>query len=149
MQRLCLFLGMLVIAACGSNVEGGGGGGGGGNGGAGGSAETTSASSSSSGSSVQCVGNPSVFPTFDKSCVMITDCVIALHMVNCCGTLTAIGINSAEKSAFDAAESVCQMQYPGCGCAQSPTTTEDGKMSMDDTQIQVDCIGGQCMTFLP
>ena len=90
-----------------------------------------------------------MFPTFDKTCAMATDCVTALHMVNCCGTLTAIGINATEKSAFDAAEATCEMQYPACGCAQFPTTTEDGKMSMDDMQIQVGCTNGQCLTFLP
>lgn len=80
---------------------------------------------------------------------MATDCIIAKHMVSCCGTLTAIGINAAEQQAFAAAEATCEMQYPACGCAQSPTTTEDGKMSMDDTLIQVGCMGGQCLTFLP
>jgi hypothetical protein len=90
-----------------------------------------------------------MFPTFDKTCTMAADCATALHMVSCCGTLTAIGINVAEKPAFTAAETTCEMQYPGCGCAQSPTTTEDGKTSMDDTQIQVGCTNGQCMTFLP
>jgi hypothetical protein len=90
-----------------------------------------------------------MFPTFDKTCAAAADCVVALHQVNCCGTLTAIGINAAEASAFAAAEMTCQMQYPGCGCASTPTTTEDGKMSMDDTQIQVGCMNGQCSTFLP
>jgi hypothetical protein len=90
-----------------------------------------------------------MFPTFAKTCTMATDCATALHTVSCCGTLTAIGINVAEKPAFNAAEATCEMQYPACGCAQSPTTTEDGKTSMDDTQIQVGCTNGQCMTFLP
>lgn len=98
---------------------------------------------------MQCVGDTPMFPMFDKACAMPSDCVVALHTVNCCGTMVALGINAAEKSAFDAAEATCDMQYPGCGCAQMPTTTEDGKMSMDDTQIQVGCTNGQCTTFLP
>ena len=98
---------------------------------------------------MQCVGPVPSFPSFDKSCAADAHCVIALHMVNCCGTLTAFGINATEKAAFEAAEGTCQMQYPGCGCAQSPTTTEDGKMSMDDALIQVQCSSGQCLTFLP
>jgi hypothetical protein len=129
---------LLGLVACGSEVDrgSGGAGGSGGSGGAGGAA-------------VQCVGTTPQFPAFDKGCTMAADCVIALHMVNCCGTLTALGINAAEKAAFEAAEGTCQMQYPGCGCAQSPTTTEDGKMSLDNAQIQVQCTNGQCMTFLP
>jgi hypothetical protein len=147
MKRLhLLLLGLVVLTACGSDVEGGGNGG---SGGSGGSDVSSSSSGSSGGSSVQCVGNTPMFPMFDKTCTVAADCVTALHMINCCGTLTAIGINVAEKPAFDAAESTCQMQYPGCGCAQFPTTTEDGKMSMDDNQIQVACSNGQCMTFLP
>lgn len=98
---------------------------------------------------MHCAGEPLSFPSFEKGCAAAADCVIALHQVNCCGTLTAIGLNASEQAAFDAAENTCRMQYPGCGCAQSPTTTEDGKMSMDDSLIQVDCKNGQCSTFLP
>lgn len=80
---------------------------------------------------------------------MAADCITVFHTVNCCGGFAALGINAAEKAAFDEAEAVCQMQYPPCGCAAGPTTTEDGKMSTDDTQIQVACTNGQCLTFFP
>ena len=147
MKLHLLLVGILVLAACDNvDVEGGGDGG---SGGSAGSGTSSSSSSSSGGTTVQCTGDTPMFPTFDKTCVMATDCVTAFHMVSCCGTRAAIGINAAEQAAFDEAEATCEMQYPGCGCAQGPTTTEDGKMSLDDTQIQVACTNGQCMTFLP
>jgi len=90
-----------------------------------------------------------MFPAFDKTCAMATDCAVALHMVSCCGTLSAIGINATQKAAFDEAEAVCEMQYPGCGCAQGPTMTEDGKTNLNNVEIQVGCMNGQCMTYLP
>lgn len=137
---------MFALGGCGSNVEGGGdggAGGSGGNGGAGGSG------GNGGGSSVQCVGDMPMFPTFDKTCAMSTDCITVMHQVNCCGTRAAMGINSAEQKAFADAEATCEMQYPACGCAAMPTTTEDGKSATDETQIQVACMNGQCLTFLP
>lgn len=140
---LLLVLGLGVLVGCGSDVEGGG------QGGSGGSSGSGTASTSSGSGAVQCTGAMAMFPSFDKTCGAVTDCVTALHMVNCCGTLVALGIRASETNAFAEAEATCEMQYPGCGCAQSPTTTEDGKTSMDDSKIQVDCKNGQCMTFLP
>jgi len=101
------------------------------------------------GSAVSCTGTNPAFPSFDKACSAATDCVTKFHMVNCCGTLAAIGMNKAESADFDAAEAICEMQYPGCGCAQGPTMTEDGKMSTDDSLIQVDCVSGACSTVFP
>jgi hypothetical protein len=92
---------------------------------------------------------PDQFPSFDKSCVDVGECVIALHQTNCCGTLAAIGINVAEQAAFEAAEAICESQYPGCGCAAGPTTAEDGNSSTDDTAIVVDCVEGSCTTLVP
>jgi hypothetical protein len=153
-----VLLGILALAACSGNVEGGGNGGSGGSGqgasggqgGQGGSGGSGGTGVGGGGSgSVQCTGTTPTFPTFDKTCTTAADCVTKLHMVNCCGSMTAIGINATESAAFDAAEMTCQSQYPGCGCAAMPTTTEDGKTSMDDTLIQVDCLSGKCSTYLP
>lgn len=139
----CAILFTLTAAACG-NGNSGDAIGGGGHGGSG-----TTSSSTGSGD-VQCAGTAATqFPTFDKQCTGDTDCFIAFHQVSCCGTRAALGLNVSQKAAFDAAEKTCEMQYPGCGCAQQPTTTEDGKAVSDESTIQVKCGAGMCATSAP
>jgi hypothetical protein len=100
-------------------------------------------------STVMCTGaTPIKFPTFDKSCRVAGDCFIALHQINCCGTLKALGYNKAEQARFDAAEKICRQQYPGCGCAAMPTTAEDGRTSMREGDIGVECAATGCRTFI-
>lgn len=100
---------------------------------------------------VDCSGaGPNDFPAFDKSCTADSECVAKLHQINCCGTLVAIGINASGSAAFDAAEATCQGQYPACGCAQMPTTAEDGKTLADyGSDFPVVCKAGQCTTYSP
>jgi hypothetical protein len=140
----CLSFAILFSAAACGNQSSGGSTGGGGTGGNGGSTGSTGSGA------VECSGaHPDMFPTFDKTCSADADCFIAFHQTDCCGTRAALGLNSSQKAAFDAAEKTCEMQYPGCGCAQGPTTTEDGKSSVDETMIQVKCNAGMCATLLP
>jgi hypothetical protein len=98
-------------------------------------------------------GNPtdcSLLGSFDKDCSADSDCVTKLHQVNCCGTRQAVGINASGSAAFDALEATCAAQFPGCGCAQQPTTAEDGHNRPDySDNIPVACVAGKCTTFIP
>jgi len=98
---------------------------------------------------VRCTGTDPVFPSFDKTCAVTSDCLVALHMISCCGSQVAIGIRSSEQARFEDAEARCDAQYPGCGCAQGPTQAEDGKSTFNNEQIVVNCDMGQCMTAVP
>ena len=100
------------------------------------------------GYALTCESGGATFPLLDKSCSVASDCFVAVHQINCCGTQTAIGLNASSQSAFSSAETQCSGAYPGCGCAQFPTTAEDGR-SEDMGAIQVDCRSGQCFTFVP
>ena len=101
------------------------------------------------GDSVMCVGMPQSFPTFDKHCAAATDCALALHVINCCGSAKAIGINQSEVVRFDRDEKICDAQYPKCGCPTSPPIAEDGKTSTGGNDIKVDCRASACTTFIP
>lgn len=97
---------------------------------------------------VMCSGTASpTFPTFPKTCGTTADCVIGLHMVNCCGSLAAIGLAASAKPAFDVAEAACESQYPGCGCAAMGIKAEDGQTAGAPDQIGVECRTGACTTF--
>ncbi|HTN26585.1 MAG TPA: hypothetical protein VL180_02265 [Burkholderiales bacterium] len=95
-----------------------------------------------------CESHGTTFPLLEKSCSVTSDCFIALHMVSCCGTQTAIGLATTSESEFTAAENKCEMAYPGCGCAEGPTTAEDSRNETMGT-IQVECRAGACTTFVP
>ncbi|MFO0588445.1 MAG: hypothetical protein U0441_12925 [Polyangiaceae bacterium] len=134
-------LGAIALMGCGGGDGGSGGGGG----------STTTATGGAGGSTVvvECTGTTPSFPEFDRACAAATDCVIGFHQINCCGTRTAMGIASTAQSDFAAAEATCESQYPGCGCAQGPTMTDEGSTAIDEAMIQVQCSGGMCMTYVP
>jgi hypothetical protein len=92
---------------------------------------------------------PEQFPSFDKACTDTSECAIALHTISCCGSQAAIGINAAELAAFEAAETICDSQYPECECAPFPTSAEDGTSTEDPNLIAVECVGGSCTTSVP
>lgn len=92
---------------------------------------------------------PGVFPDFDKTCSVDEDCAVVVHTTDCCGNSVAWGINMAEVDAFDAAEAICDGQYPPCGCPQGPTIAEDGNAVFGPNELAVGCTMGSCMSFVP
>lgn len=99
-------------------------------------------------SPISCAGPAYYFPAFDKSCMVNTDCFVAKHTVNCCGTMIALGYSTKDQAAFEAAEKICDNQYPGCGCASMATQAEDGYSDLG-TGIVANCVAGQCTTSVP
>lgn len=94
-------------------------------------------------------GNGSVFPTFDRTCNTDADCAYGVHQLDCCGSTKAIAFNASQRTAFDAAETVCQRQYPGCGCAALPLVTDDGRsLGSGGTTVIAQCTAGRCATTL-
>jgi hypothetical protein len=141
---LALLVSTLVLS-CGSDDDGGGGN----SGGTSGASGSSGAGGASGGGAVQCEASPPSFPAFDKSCTDAPDCVVALHQTDCCGNVMALGLSSAEKAAFGAAEQTCRSQYPGCGCPAGPISTEEGQTTTDASAVDVKCRGGVCTTFAP
>jgi hypothetical protein len=92
---------------------------------------------------------PDVFPMFDKSCSGDNDCAVVVHTTDCCGNSVAIGINENEVDAFEAAEAICDSQYPPCGCPAGPTVAEDGNQAFDPNDLDVECVMGACTSFVP
>jgi hypothetical protein len=131
---------LLGVAACGGKVVETAGTGG---------ASGTSGSGGAGGSvAVDCAGSPPTFPTFSKACTADTDCFIAIHQTDCCGSTAAIGLNVSQQAAFQAAEKTCDAMYPGCQCMGSGPVAEDGKVGTL-SQLEVNCQMGKCMTSVP
>ncbi len=113
----------------------------------GGNATSGGSSAAGGGSGVSCWQNDAPFPAFDKSCTANTDCFVAMHTINCCGSCTAIGLNVSSQVSFNSAESVCP---PACTCISGPTTAEDGQaVSAAHPTISVMCTQNQCKTYIP
>jgi hypothetical protein len=83
---------------------------------------------------------------FDRGCTGNDTCGQGLHQINCCGTKQAIGFNHAQTTAFDAAESAWEMTCPACGCAEGPTTDDEGKTCDPGKMPTVSCDNGECHT---
>ena len=97
---------------------------------------------------VSCGAGNVVFPKFDKSCQTANDCVLVEHQINCCGTRAAWGISKGANDAFNAAEALCQQQYPKCKCAATPTMAEDGNTTTNGGSFAVSCFQGQCWSYV-
>ena len=96
-----------------------------------------------------CSGSgPAFFPTFSKQCSADSDCAVAFHQINCCGTQVAWGIQACEMGAFSTSETQCESQYPGCGCAQFMTQAEDGYSSFTNSDFAAKCDAGVCRSFV-
>lgn len=89
-------------------------------------------------------GASGAFPTFARACSVDADCAVVEHEINCCGTLVALGIRADQRAAFDAAEAICRAQYPGCGCAASPTTADDGTRYDGARPARAACVDAVC-----
>ena len=110
------------------------------------STATDATDSTDTGEPIMC---PDVFPMFDKSCVEDSDCAVVIHTSDCCGNTVAWGLNAGEVEAFDAAEAICDAQYPQCDCPAGPTVAEDGNEALDPDLIGVSCSMGACTSFVP
>lgn len=107
--------------------------------------DSTTTDGSETGEPVMC---PETFPEFDKTCSLDSDCAVVLHMTDCCGTFVAWGITASEVEAFEAAETICESQYPGCGCAPQPTLAEDGNPVLDPATVLATCTMGACSSYV-
>jgi len=86
---------------------------------------------------------------FDKTCSSATECVIVYFGLDCCGTTLAAGVHVSEETRFNDAWAECLLELPMCGCPSGPPVAEDGNSTMSLEDIEVDCMGGSCMTYVP
>ena len=112
-------------------------------------ADAVSDAAADAGPTVQCAGAPAAFPSFDRSCAQDSDCAVAIHQINCCGSHLAWGIQASALAAFTAAEATCDAQYPKCGCPAFQTMAEDGFGTFDSTAFAARCDAGTCRSFVP
>ncbi len=91
---------------------------------------------------------PTSFPDFEKGCTDSGNCLLVSHQVDCCGTMLVMAVNHSEESRFTALESVCESQYPGCGCATMDVKAEDGTSVPIDLQSKIiaTCDSGTCQS---
>jgi hypothetical protein len=114
-----------------------------------GSGGSTGGGTSTGGDVVECTADPPVFPEFDKSCTNVSECVLVFHTIDCCGTDVVWGINENEVERFEAAEAICDEQYPGCGCPAGPTMAEDGETGYGPDDFEVECTDSTCKSYVP
>jgi hypothetical protein len=100
---------------------------------------------------VDCTQNPPVFPSFDRTCSVATDCVIGTVQVDCCGSLIVTGINELEEQRFTDAAALCNSQFPLCGCPTQSTRADDGtREGAFSGPAIVQCVSNTCQTtFTP
>jgi hypothetical protein len=97
---------------------------------------------------VQCYVTDLVFPSFDMTCDVDSDCVVGVQQVNCCGTRRALGLNGNELDRFTKDEAICEREYAACDCADFGIEADDGQRTYEAADIGVACSDGACTTFV-
>ena len=97
---------------------------------------------------VQCYVTDIVFPSFDMTCEVDSDCVVGVHQVNCCGTRRALGLNGNELARFTEDEAICEGEYALCECPDLGIQADDGQRTYEAADIGVACSEGACTTFV-
>ncbi|MBI2388563.1 MAG: hypothetical protein HYV09_03005 [Deltaproteobacteria bacterium] len=93
--------------------------------------------------------DPTSFPRFGRTCVGDADCAVGLHRIDCCGSLTAVGLRADQRASFEAAESTWRSVCPECDvcmCSTKPTTTDSGRTVTDPSRVVVACQKDVCVT---
>lgn len=93
--------------------------------------------------------DPTLFPGVSKACSVDADCAVGLHQTDCCGTLSAVGIDADTVDAFNQQEAACAALFPECDCAPGLTATEDGKTVPEGEQAGVACVDNLCQSQAP
>jgi hypothetical protein len=86
-----------------------------------------------------------------KACSVASDCAFIEHQINCCGSKMYVGIAKGSQATVLMCEAPWDQHFPGCGCAEGPTVTEDLHTPDGGVQsVRVDCVsvGGvkECRT---
>lgn len=84
---------------------------------------------------------------YGVSCSSASDCIVALHQLDCCGSRTAVGLSASERDRFDTAEAACVGSLPQCDCPTQMTTAEDGHAG-SESDIFARCDAGECQTWV-
>jgi hypothetical protein len=109
-------------------------------GGNGGITGTGGASSSSSGNS--CYDSSGTIATTAKTCTLASDCKQVVQPT-CCGYVSEVGLSKSSSCTFPA------VSCGDLGCTSSTyQQAEDGKNTAQGGSIGVQCVSGQCMTFV-
>jgi len=102
----------------------------------------------------QCVVDSGDIVSPFKTCHGSADCTVAIHTVDCCGTMEYVGIAKADLADFSVCETAWSDSLPACGCAGMPPMAEDGHTVSDSTEVVVACVdftqsAGICQTSVP
>jgi hypothetical protein len=97
---------------------------------------------SSSGSGASCYDSGGAIATAAKACSLASDCKQVVEPT-CCGAISQVGL---------AKSSACTFPTPFCGDLYCATSTysraEDGKNTSTGGTIGLQCVNGQCKTFV-
>ncbi|MFI5299920.1 MAG: hypothetical protein ACHREM_17670 [Polyangiales bacterium] len=95
-----------------------------------------------------------LFGESTKQCHAASECTFYVHQTDCCGDTVLTGVTKAALAAVTACESTWDKHFPGCGCAEGPPKTDDGKTTTFGATPTVTCGdfttgGGICLTSTP
>ena len=78
-------------------------------------------------------------PVNYRFCAVDSDCTVKKHQIDCCGTDRLVGVSNASAEGFDLCEQAWARHFGLCMCASNLSTTDDGKIVTDPSNVTVTC----------
>lgn len=77
------------------------------------------------------------------------ECTTAVHVSDCCGGTSIVGVNKEFTSEFETAALACSLTFPACGCAASAyALAQDGRFVGPGAQAGARCDDSHCESFV-
>jgi hypothetical protein len=104
---------------------------------------------------IECTVFPGTLAAAPRDATNLTNCVIQMHELDCCGTRAAYGINHGGRTTLCPAEMTCVASYPTPPpCTNATITTDTGEKTTNEADVKLRCVpvvGGatcKCETFV-
>ena len=98
---------------------------------------------------ITCPGHPEIaFPRTLSVCTRSSDCEIAQHGLDRCGSYEAVGVNVRARAELEVAESACRraIEFATGHCRTAPTAVQRGGFAPSSDAVAVRCVAGACTT---
>jgi len=104
---------------------------------------------------MECAAFSGALAAAPRNATNISNCVIQLHELDCCGARAAYGINHGARTTLCPAEATCTASYPTpAPCTDTTIKTDSGETTKVEANVKLRCVpevGGatcKCETFV-
>jgi hypothetical protein len=102
---------------------------------------------------MECAAFPGALAAAPRGATNLSNCVIQIHQLDCCGARAAYGVNHGARTTLCPAETTCVATYATPPpCTDATIKTDTGETTMNEADVKLRCVPGgatcTCETFV-